>query len=87
MLLLTLLEGFLLLTLLSILFMIVLRYLAPVLIRLIFRRLSKKMEEECGESYAMFKGNSKGRPFKPSATEAKKNDDTLGEYVDFEEID
>ena len=85
--LLTLIDGFLLLVLLCVVFMLALRFLAPYFIKLIFKRLSKKMEKELGREYEFFKGKKENRPFRPNTTEPKKSEKSFGEYVDFEEID
>lgn len=84
---LTLLEGFLLIILFGILFLIALRYLAPYFLRFVLRRLSKKMEREFGDSYTIFKKPQKRKPFTPDKVEPKKSNKSFGEYIDFEEID
>ena len=85
--LLTLLDGLLLFVVFFFLFLVALRFLAPWYIRMIFKRLSKKMEQEYGDSYQVFKKNAKRKPFRPTGTTTKKNEKTFGEYTDFEEID
>ncbi len=44
------------------------------------------MEEQYGNEYQRF-NRASSKPFKPSEKPQKKNEETFGEYVDFEEID
>ncbi|APG59449.1 DUF4834 family protein [Christiangramia salexigens] len=70
---------------------ILIRWFGPILLRYFMRKMGKKFEKQFGQQFGGFQEPQKKKEGKVSIDKkpgkGRKSDKTVGEYIDYEEID